>query len=213
MQYKQPCEDHARIYEDFVRDLRNDESYPFIRNVEDYAGEAVIKLCPSQHPSVSAYQQKKLTDKFAQFLSNEVHPITEMHVCTLVNQNVFDAICHQNNLESLRIKCFNGTDISEIVKLTKLKKLFIESGARIHDISPLADLKQLEVLILGNTKQIGDYSCLAALQNLKVLGICQYQAAYNEKPLRMTTDEFIKRMPRLEWVDIVDCKVDENGTC
>lgn len=208
---KQPCENHARIYEDFVRDLRNDTRYPFIKNVEDYTGESVIKLCPSQHPLLSAYQQKKRTDKFVEFLSNEVYPITEMQVCTLVNQKLFDAICHQNHLESLRIKGFNGTDISAITKLTKLKKLFIESGVKISDISPLADLKQLEVLILGNTKQISDYSCLAALQHLKVLGICRYQADYNAKPLRMTTDKFIQEMPHLEWVDLVDCEVDESG--
>ena len=209
----QPCEEHYRIYEDFVRDLRHDDRYPFIKNVNDYNGESVIKLCPSQHQFVTSYQQKKITDNFCEFLLKETYPIVEMQVCTIANQKVFDAICHQNNLESLRIKCFNGADISEIVKLTKLKKLFIESGAKIKDISPLAELKQLEVLILGNTKQIGDYSCLAELQNLKVLGICQYQAGCNEKPLRMTNDEFIQNMPRLEWVDLVDCKVDESGTC
>ena len=88
---KQPCEDHARLYADFVRDLRHDDRYPYIRTVEDYKGESVIKLCPSQHPSVSPYRQRKITDQFIEFLSNDIHPIVEMQVCTLANQKVFDA--------------------------------------------------------------------------------------------------------------------------
>ena len=64
----QPCAEHWKIYEDFVRDLRHDDRYPFIRNVEDYHGESVIKLCPSQHPFVTNYQQKKITESFIDFL-------------------------------------------------------------------------------------------------------------------------------------------------
>lgn len=204
---RNPCEEHYRIYEDFVRDLRHDNRYPFIRNVSNYNGEQIIKLCPSQHQFVTSYQQKKITESFIDFLKNETHPIVEMQVCTIANQKVFDAICNQKNLESLRIKCFRGKDISNITKLNKLKKLFIESGSAIEDISPLIDLKQLEVLILGETKRIYDYSCLSNLQNLKVLGICKYQTSVSGIRLKMKSDMFIKDMPNLEWVDFVDCKI------
>ena len=101
---KQPCDDHSRIYEDFVRDLRHDTRYPFIRNVEDYKGESIIKLCPTQHQFVTEYQQSKITEKFVEFLSKDIYPIVEMQVCTLANQKIFDAICNQSNLESLRMK-------------------------------------------------------------------------------------------------------------
>ena len=159
-------QDHSRIYDDFVRDLRGDERYPSIRKADEYKGEPVIKLCPSQHQSVSAYQQAKITSGFVDFLLAEVHPIREMHVCTMTTQRVFDAICNQSALESLRIKWFRGKDISSVTKLRGLKKLFIEKGTGIEDISPLADMEQLEVLILGETKKIYDYSCLAKLKNL-----------------------------------------------
>lgn len=204
---KQPCGDHSRIYNDFVRDLRHDDRYPFIRSVEDYKGESVIKLCPAQHQFVTAYQQAKITKEFIKFLSEDTYPIAEMQVCTLANQKVFDAICNQSNLESLRIKRFKGKYISNIAKLTKLKKLFIESGAGIEDITPLSEIDQLEVLILGDTKKIHDYSCLSKLQNLKVLGICLYQTNYSGSKLKMESDEFIKDMPNLEWVDFIDCNI------
>ena len=206
---KQTCDDHSRIYEDFVRDLRHDDRYPFIRNVEDYKGESVIKLCPTQHQFVTSYQQAKITEEFVKFLSKDTYPIVEMQVCTLANQKVFDAICNQSNLETLRIKCFKGNDISNIAKLTKLKKLFIESGAGIKDITPLSNMEQLEVLILGDTKNVYDYSCLSKLKNLKVLGICLYQTNYAGSKLKMKSEEFVKNMPNLEWVDFIDCNIEK----
>lgn len=203
----QPYSDHARIYEDFVRDISKDDRYPFIRCTNDYNGESVVKLCPSQHQLVTSYQQKKLTESFIDFLLKESYPIIEMQVCTIANQRVFDAICNQQHLESLRIKCFRGKDISHIINLTKLKKLFIESGSGIEDISCLAEMTQLEVLILGETKKIYDYSCLGRLKNLKVFGVCQYQTNINGIKLKMKSNRFINEMPNLEWVDLVDCKI------
>lgn len=203
----QPCTDHSRIYEDFVRDIRQDDSYPFIINIEDYNGESVIKLCPSQHQFVTSYQQKKITESFVDFLLKNSYPIVEMQVCTIINQKVFDAICNQRNLESLRIKCFSGKDVSHITNLFKLKKLFIESGSGIEDISCLADMTQLEVLILGETKKIYDYSCLGKLKNLKVFGICHYQTNISGTKLKMKSKEFVNEMPNLEWVDLDDCKI------
>lgn len=203
----QLCTDHSRIYEDFVRDIRQDDSYPFIRHIEDYNGKSVIKLCPSQHQFVTSYQQKKITESFVDFLLKDSYPIVEMQVCTIINQKVFDAICNQRNLESLRIKCFRGKDISSITNLTKLKKLFIESGSGIEDISCLADMTQLEVLILGETKKIYDYSCLGKLKNLKVFGVCHYQTNISRTKLKMKSNDFINEMPNLEWVDLDDCKI------
>ncbi len=128
-------------------------------------------------------------------------------MCTIASQRVFDAICNQKHLESLRIKCFRGKDISHIVNLTKLKKLFIESGSGIEDISCLAEMAQLEVLILGETKKIYDYSCLGKLKNLKVFSICQYQTNISGIKLKMKSNRFINEMPNLQWVDLVDCKI------
>ena len=199
--------DHSLIYDNFVRDLRHDRRYPFIINVNEYRGESVIKLCPSQHQDVSSYQQAKITSGFVDFLLSQTYPIKEMQVCTIITQKVFDAICNQSNLESLRIKCFRGNDISSITKLTKLKKLFIESGTGITDISPLANMEQLEVLILGNTKKIFDYSCLGKLHDLKVFGVCWYRTYYGSEKLKMQSDTFLDSMPNLEYVDLFDCKI------
>lgn len=205
--------EHYKIYTDFVRDLRHNNKYPFIRYPEEYNGEKIIKLCPSQHQIISDYQQRKVTLSWVKYLSESIFPLEEVQVCTRMNQAVFDALCNQTNIKSLRIKQLTGKNIDNIIKLTNLKKLFIESGSSIEDITPLSELLQLEVLILGNTKKITDYSCIKNLQNLKVLGICAYQADYNTI-IQMDSDAFISEMPDLEYVDMHDVKIKQNEiTC
>ena len=196
--------DHSRIYEDFVRDLRYDEGYPSIRYPEDYRGQEEIKLCCSQHEGiVTEKERRELTQAWVAFLCENTLPLKEVQVCTKLNQSVFDALCTQSSIESLRIKWFTGNDVSEIVKLNHLKKLFIESGSSIEDISPICRLSELEVLILGNTVKVNDYSPISALGSLKVLGICAYQTHYDKK-IKVKSTEFIDSMSSLEYVDIQD---------
>lgn len=200
--------EHYKIYEDFVRDLRYNNKYPFVHYPEEYKCEKVIKLCPSQHQAVSDYQQWKITSSWVKYLSNNILPLQEVQVCTRMNQAVFDAVCNQTSIRSLRIKQLTAKSIDNIIKLKNLEKLFIESGSSVEDITPITKLTQLKVLILGNTKRIADYSCLKLLQNLKVLGICAYQAQYNTF-IEMDSDRFIFEMPGLEYVDIQDVRIKE----
>lgn len=196
--------DHSRIYDDFVRDLRHNENYPFIYYPKDYKGQSVIKLCCSQHKGfISDKKQRELTQAWADYLFKNTLPIKEVQVCTKLNQSVFNALCTQSTIESLRIKWFTGKDIGHITELKKLKKLFVENGSSIEDISPITELKNLEVLILGETVKVDDYSVLSALSSLRVLGICSYQTHYNKK-IKVKSTEFINTMNSLEYVDIQD---------
>ena len=186
-----------------MRDLRSDE-YPTIWYPNEYNGESVICLGCSQHKGfISDKKQQELTQAWADYLSENTLPLKEVQVCTKLNQSVFDALCTQSSIESLRIKWFTGKDVSQIVRLKNLKKLFIESGLLIEDISAISMLKNLEVLILGETVKVEDYSCLSALSSLKVLGICAYQTHYDKK-IKVKSTEFINVMNSLEYVDIQD---------
>lgn len=196
--------DHSRVYEDFVRDLRYCESYPDICYPNEYDNQEVIKLCCSQHKGfISEKRQKEITASWIDFLSKNTLPLKEVQVCTKLNQGVFDALCTQTSLQSLRIKWFSGKSIEQISNLQNLKKLFIENGSSIEVIYPISKLKKLEVLVLGETVKVDDYSCLSELSSLRVLGICAYQTHYNKK-IKMKSTEFIKTMDSLEYVDIQD---------
>lgn len=203
---------HTRIYSDFVKDYRYSKEIPFISYPEEYNGEKILKLCCSQYSKVvdcvetiSDYQSKKITDSWARYLLESRLPIKEVQVCTKMPQRVFDAICNQASIESLRIKWFDGINLDNIRKLTNLKKLFIESAPSLMNIEPIAELLNLEVLILGNTKKIEDYKELGKLKNLKVFSICSYQT--QENIMQMTDDSFMFDMDSLDYVDMCDVRV------
>ncbi len=207
---------HERIYDDFVRSLMHEEELT-VSHPQEYSGQKVMKLVCSQHSMTMEYtsspdpqeferRQRKYTAEWVQFLNHEKMPVKEIDVCSSVNQKIFDALCAQDNLESLRIKRLTCKQIDEIVKLKNLKKLFLQNASTVMDISPLAHLENLEVLILGETKKVDDYSALASLKRLKVLGICGYQASVNSV-IKVKDLDFISELPALEYVDFIDVRL------
>ena len=205
--------DHYRLYEDFVCDRTPEKS---VAHPKDYSGQSSVKLVCSQHPvGIDEYasdpkgwekKQRAYTQEWVEFLKRETMPIKEIHVCSAVNQKVFDALCCQESLESLRIKWLQGKQIDRIVKLKNLRKLFLERASSLSDIAPLTHLENLEVLILGETKRISDYSPLVALKKLKVFGICAYRTSTNTT-VKLKNLDFISKMPGLEYVDFFDVRL------
>lgn len=200
--------DHGQIY-DFVRDLRHDDQYPFIHCVEEYKNQKVIKWCPTQHQNITPYKQKMIIKQWVHMLTSTDTALIEVQVCTKIDQKLFDALCHQKNIESLRIKWFSGNDLSSISHLKRLKHLFIENAPSITNITPISTLIHLETLILGSSVKVYDYDCIANNKKLKVLGICSYQTKINER-IKMKSDEFIKELTQLEYLDLIDCDIDEH---
>ena len=205
--------DHDRLYEDFVCDRMHEEG---VDHPKDYSGQPSVKLVCSQHPvGINEYlsdpkgwekKQRAYTQEWVEYLKSEALPVKEIHVCSAVNQKVFDALCYQKNLESLRIKWLQARQIDQIVNLKNLKKLFLERASSLLDIAPITHLENLEVLILGETKKISDYSSLAVLKKLKVLGICAYRASTNAA-IKVNDLDFISKMPCLEYVDFQDVRL------
>ena len=207
--------EHWRIYNEFVRSLMQRRDLT-VRHPQEYSGQEVIKLVCSQHPVALEEtladpngwkkKQRAYTAKWVEFLKREKLPVKEIDVCSAVSQKVFDALCCQDSLESLRIKWLRCRRIDEIVRLKNLKKLFLENASSLEDLSPLAQLEDLEVLILGETRKIDDYSVLAALKKLKVFSICSYQTFVNTT-IKVRDLDFISELPLLTYVDFADVRL------
>ena len=214
-------EGHYLIHDGFVRDLRADGT-PAVYHPQEYAGQASARFVVSQHPIYSFEDlfsppdprevkenerlQRRYTDEWVRFLKNEKLPVREVEIDSRVNQAVFDALCEQENVESLRIKWLTAKQINGVAKLKNLKKLFLECASSLTDISPVASLENLEVLILGQTEKVYDYSSLSALKKLKVLGICTYQTRVYST-IKVKGLDFISEMHALEYVDFIDVRV------
>ena len=206
------------IYTDFVRDLRDSDDVPYIRYPSEYDGQAIIKLCCTQHTDIdwetntdrmTDARQRKITAEWVDFLIGNQLPLKEVQLCTLTPQSIFNALCTQSGMVSLRVKWLRCDDISSITGMKHLKKLFIERAPSLIDISPLASLRELEVLILGDTMKLRDYSPIGEIKSLQMLGICRYQAATDSRKMKMQSDAFLAGLTDLRYLDLQDVVMEE----
>ena len=210
---------HGRIYDEFVPSLAHRDDLAAY-HPREYRGQKAIKLVCSQHPvGTDEYvadpkgwekRQREYTAEWVEFLKSEKMPVKEIDLCSSVNQKVFDALCCQGSIESLRIKWLRCKQISEITKLKNLKQLFIARASSLEDITPVSLLDNLEVLILGETKKIDDYSALSSLKKLKVFSLCGYQSSLNTV-VEVNDLDFISELPSLEYVDFIDVRLKSHG--
>ena len=208
------------IYTDFVRDLRESNDVPYIKYPSEYDGQAIIKLCCTQHTDIdwetntdrmTDARQRKITAEWVDFLIGNQLPLKEVQLCTLTPQRIFDALCTQSGIKSLRVKWLRCDDISSITGMKHLKKLFIERAPSLIDISPLASLKELEVLILGDAMKLRDYSPIGEIKSLQMLGICRYQTATDSRKMKMQSDAFLAGLPDLRYLDLQDVVIKERA--
>ena len=206
------------IYTDFVRDLREMDDIPSIKFPSEYNGQEIIKLCCTQHTDIdwatntdrmTDARQRKITAEWVDFLMANQLPLKEVQLCTLTPQRIFNALCTQSSIASLRIKWLRCDDISAIAGMKHMKKLFIERAPSLTDISPLASLKELEVLIVGDTMKLRDYSPIGKIQSLQMLGVCRYQAATDSRKMKMQSDAFLAGLPDLRYLDLQDVVIED----
>lgn len=208
MQYYTTDENLFRLPQDgFIPDLRQNKDIPFLHFCEDYDGAETLKLSCTQHSGVSEYQQKRITEAWAKFLQTEQYPMKTVQFCTRTPKAVFEAICTQKSVTSLRFKWLAVSDIQAIAQMKQLKALQIELGSSVTDLSPIGKLTELETLVLGSTVKITDYSPLGNLKKLKELVICSYPTRVPEDVMTMESDGFLEHLPALDYLDLTDVKI------
>jgi len=140
--------------------------------VEDWdGGDRISIFCTQLSYTEYSNEEKAIRKGWLRLLSERPHSFTALHFTSKVNQEFLDAACRQTDLEELRLKWGSYKDLSAVCSLTKLRHLYIGSGASVEDIEPLARLGNLEVLYLENFKKIRNCSVLARLTHLKQLSI------------------------------------------
>lgn len=145
--------------------------------VREYNGENTLtinctQLGDSFTPQYKTQKEKKrVLQEWCDFLSSNTTAFTELSFGTRVSQELFDAVCSQQNLRKLYIKWGVYTDLSKIVNLSKLEYLHIGSGTGVQSIEPIAQLKKLVALSVENFQKIDDYALLGSLGKLESLSI------------------------------------------
>lgn len=140
--------------------------------LKDYQGENKLSIfCTQLNYTYSEREKKRILAEWIDFLRTNTKAFKALHFNSRVPQKLFDAACCQEDLEELRFKWGAYEDLSELIKLDKLKYLYIGSGASVQDITCLGSLDNLIVLHVENFKKIEDYSPLISLNKLEQLVI------------------------------------------
>ena len=181
-----------------------DESYPkSLVEVSEYTGENALtinctQLGDSFTPQYKTSKEKKrVLQEWCTFLSSNTTAFTELSFGTMMPQELFEAVCSQQNLRKLHIKWGSYSAISKNVNLDKLEYLHIGSGARVQSIKPLTHLKKLVALSIENFQKIDDYSVLASLEKLESLSI--EGDGYGPRYIHVKSLDFLNDMNQLRF--------------
>lgn len=143
----------------------------------------------------STKEKKRVVTEWCEFLTQNPKAFKALRFGTRMPQQLFDAVCHQQNLERLEIKWGAYTDLSAIENLQKLKLLEIGSGAGVESVAPISKLPNLLGLYVSNFQKINDYSELVALKKLQTLAICG--DFWSPQYIKVKSLDFLRAMPQL----------------
>ena len=154
--------------------FKNENRPRSIVEVSEYNGESAIIINCTQldDSSNSKYKtakaRKNVVNEWCDFLIKNPTAFTELTFCTRMPQELFNAVCSQQNLKKLYIKWGVYPDISKISNLVNLEFLHLGSGSSVGSIEPISKLENLVALTVENFQKIDDYSPLTKLKKLEI---------------------------------------------
>ena len=157
--------------------FKNENRPRSIVEVSEYNGESAIIINCTQldDSSNSKYKtakaRKSVVNEWCDFLIKNPTAFTELTFCTRMPQELFNAVCSQQNLKKLYIKWGVYPDISKISNLVNLEFLHLGSGSSVGSVEPISKLENLVALTVENFQKIDDYSPLTKLKKLESLTI------------------------------------------
>ena len=149
-------------------------------------------------------EQKRIKAEWVDFLRTNTKALKGVHFRSCLHQDLLEAVCFQEKLETLRIKWGSFSDWTCLENLKTLKYFSSDGNySKVSDVSPISKLEELVVLDLVDYKKVKDLSPFANLKNLEQL---RFAADCKIKDL-----EFLRQMPNLRDLRI-SVKLEKNYT-
>lgn len=186
---------------------RDEPENKCIVEVSEYTGEKALTInCTQLGDSFTpeyktAKEKKRVLQEWCDFLQNNPTAFTELTFCTRMPQELFDAVCAQQNLRKLYIKWGVYRNLSKITNLINLEYLHIGSGASVESIEPISKLKNLVALSVENFQKVDDYSLFANLTNLESLSI--EGDCFAPKNIHVNSFDFLHEMKQLRYFNFL----------
>jgi hypothetical protein len=152
--------------------------------------------------------RKELESKWINILPS-LDNIKTLSLRLRVGQDFLNAVCEMKNLERLHIWTSTAKDISGISKLEKLVRLDLESFGQLTDISPLLKLKRLKLLYIENSYKIKNYEVIGQMTQL--IGLKLNGSITAPRNLRLPSLKPFSKLTNLEHLDLFACSVVDNS--
>lgn len=143
---------------------RVDNFPPIEKLLDGYNGEEKLNLICSKG-NESNYNINKREKTYVSKIPSELRNVKVLWVYN-IKQEIFNAICKLENLESLYLQSNRITDLSPLSNLKNLKHLGLLSLTKIENIKPITELKNLQTLMIENFKKVTDFNQLSKLTEL-----------------------------------------------
>jgi len=187
--------------------------------LDEYQGQAYVQLACTQlvgsntpgfgSPIFSKMEcslmeqekkQKQIIDEWIEFFRTNPKALTGVLFRTGITQTLLEAVCHQENLEILRIKWGTKLDLSVLQNVPKLKSLYFDGfRSPLRNVTFLNSLQNLKVLNLYSINNIEDFSPLYHMKNLEELCISG-KAPTKGKRIILTDLEFLRNYPDIKML-------------
>jgi Leucine-rich repeat (LRR) protein len=190
---------------------RNLENYYHAQEITEEVFKSdnlLISILAMDLPSKSYKYRKELETKWIDILPS-LDKVTAISIRHRVTQQFFESVCKIKNLNQLHFWSSTAKDISAISKLSKLKKLYLDSFSRLTDISPLENIQQLEILSISNSFKIENYEVIGKLKRLIALGLHGDKTA--PKNLRLKSLRPFNKLIHLRHLDLTSASIIDNS--
>jgi Leucine-rich repeat (LRR) protein len=188
---------------------------PNYLNVQDITDDifsatdlCIIALAMDFPDGTTAKDRKTLENKWLDLLP-KLDKVKSLSIRLKVSQDFFNAVCKMKNLERLHFWTSTVEDISEIAKLKNLNRLDLESFSRLTDIGPLLKLSKLKLLYIENSYKIENYDIIGKMTQL--IGLKLNGSITAPKNLRLPSLKPFANLRRLEHLDLDACSVIDNS--
>lgn len=142
-----------------------EENTKTIHYVSEYDGSDKLNLACTQL-DLPAKRKREVINEWCAFLPT-LKNLKRLCFFSKVNQDLFDAACEIQNLDSLFIKWSDIESFQNLAKLTNLKRLYIASSTHLKDLNFMGFTKSIEWLELHELKNLKELNGIELVPNLK----------------------------------------------
>lgn len=184
-----------------------DDDHPkSVVEVSEYNGEKELTInCTQLNQNYKPKDKKRILNEWIEFLREQPDTFTKLGFGTRMPQELFEAVCHQNNLNDLHIKWGAYSDLTAIQNLKNLNLLYIGSGAGVISVAPISELAQIKGLYIENFKKVVNFSSLQNLNQLESLTICG--DGLGPQYIKVDSIEFLKSMQQLRFFNFLTVRL------